>query len=177
MGFFGGSKMAKNLSASEGDVVSIPESGRSSGKGNDYTLQYSCLWNPMGRGAWWATVHGVTSSQKWLSNWAWMHTGDIYRRFMCVCVCVCMCIYMCVYVCMCIYVCVCMHVYIYVCVCMCIHTCVYACVYVCMCIYVCMHPYVCVCVCMIVYVCVFIYIYIYICACIYTSFISENSSI
>ena len=34
-------------------------SGRSSGEGNDNPLQYSCLGNPMDRGAWWATVHGV----------------------------------------------------------------------------------------------------------------------
>ena len=33
-----------------------------SGEGNDNPLQYSCLENPMGRGAWWATVHGVTES-------------------------------------------------------------------------------------------------------------------
>ena len=38
---------------------SIPGSGRSPGKGNGNLLQYSCLGNPMDRGAWWATVHGV----------------------------------------------------------------------------------------------------------------------
>ena len=42
----------------------------SPGVENDNTLQYSCLGNPMDRGAWWATVHGVTESQKWLSTWA-----------------------------------------------------------------------------------------------------------
>ena len=42
-----------------GDLGSIPESGRSPGEGNDSPLQYSCLENPMDRGAWWATVHGV----------------------------------------------------------------------------------------------------------------------
>ena len=37
----------------------IPGSGRSLGKGNGNPLQYSCLENPMDKGAWWATVHGV----------------------------------------------------------------------------------------------------------------------
>ena len=32
------------------------------GEGNGYTLQYSCLGNPVDRGAWWATVHGVTKN-------------------------------------------------------------------------------------------------------------------
>ena len=39
-----------------------------SGKGNGTPLQYSCLENPMGGGAWWAAVHGVAKSQTWLSN-------------------------------------------------------------------------------------------------------------
>ena len=38
------------------------------GEGNGNPLQYSCLENPMDRGAWWATVHGVAKSQTWLSN-------------------------------------------------------------------------------------------------------------
>ena len=38
----------------------IPELGRSRGEGNGNPLQYSCLGNPMERGAWWATIHGVT---------------------------------------------------------------------------------------------------------------------
>ena len=41
------------------DTGSIPGSGRSPGEGNGNPLQYSCLGNPMGRGAWWAPVHGV----------------------------------------------------------------------------------------------------------------------
>ena len=40
----------------------IPGSGRSPGGGNGYPLQYSCLENPMDRGAWRATVHGVAKS-------------------------------------------------------------------------------------------------------------------
>ena len=44
-------------------VDSIPGLGRSPGEGNGSPLQYSCLKDPMGRGAWQATVHGVTKSQ------------------------------------------------------------------------------------------------------------------
>ena len=55
-----------NLPANErdiGDVGSIPGLGRSLGGGNGNPLQYSCLENPMDRGAWWATVHRVAKSQ------------------------------------------------------------------------------------------------------------------
>ena len=45
------------------DVGSIPVLGRSPGGGHGNPLQYSCLENPMDRGAWWATVHWVTKSQ------------------------------------------------------------------------------------------------------------------
>ena len=58
--------MVKKLPASAGaagDVGSIPGSGRSPEEGNDNPLQYSCLENPMDRGAWWAAVHGVAKSQ------------------------------------------------------------------------------------------------------------------
>ena len=44
-------------------------SERHPGEEHGYPLQYSCLENPMDRGAWWATVHGVTKHQTWLSNW------------------------------------------------------------------------------------------------------------
>ena len=47
-----------------GDLGSVPGSGGSLGEGNGNPLQYSCLENPMGRGAWWATVQGVTKSRK-----------------------------------------------------------------------------------------------------------------
>ena len=43
-------------------------SGRYPGEGNGNPLQYSCLGNPIDRGAWWATVHGVAESQTRLSN-------------------------------------------------------------------------------------------------------------
>ena len=55
--------MVKNPPANagnRGDVSSIPGWGRSPGGGNGNSLQYSCLGNAMGRGAWWATVHGLT---------------------------------------------------------------------------------------------------------------------
>ena len=58
--------MVKNLPASAGDIIDtglIPGSGRSPGEGRGNPLQYSCLENPMYRGAWWATVHGVEQSQ------------------------------------------------------------------------------------------------------------------
>ena len=58
----------KNPSASAGDPGSIPGSGRSPGEGNDNPLQYSCLENSMDRGAWQATVHGVTESQTQLRD-------------------------------------------------------------------------------------------------------------
>ena len=69
----------KNLPANAGDVRdvgSISGFGRSSGGGHGDQPQYSCLENPMGRGAWWATVHGITKSQtrlKQLSMHASMH--------------------------------------------------------------------------------------------------------
>ena len=46
------------LAMQETQVRKIPRSGRSSGEGNGYPLQYVCLENPMDRGAWWAIVHG-----------------------------------------------------------------------------------------------------------------------
>ena len=58
-GFLGGS-VVKNLPANAGYLGSIPGSGRSLGGGNGNPFQYSCLENPMDRGAWRATVHGVT---------------------------------------------------------------------------------------------------------------------
>ena len=45
-----------------GDLNSIPGSGRSRGEGNGNPVQYSCLENPIDRGAWWAAVHGVAES-------------------------------------------------------------------------------------------------------------------
>ena len=67
MGFPGGSD-GKESACNEGDPGSIPGLGRSPGEGNGYPLQYSCLENSMDRGAWWATVHGVTKSWRRLSD-------------------------------------------------------------------------------------------------------------
>ena len=54
--------MVKVSAYNAGDPGSIAGSGRSPGEGNGNLLHYSCLENPMDRGAWWATVHGVTES-------------------------------------------------------------------------------------------------------------------
>ena len=51
-----------------GDSGSVPGLCRSPGEGNGNPLQYSCLENPMDRGAWWAMVHGVAKSQTHLSD-------------------------------------------------------------------------------------------------------------
>ena len=53
------SSVGKESTCSAGDLGSIPRSGRSPGEGNGNPLQHSCLENPMDRGAWKATVHGV----------------------------------------------------------------------------------------------------------------------
>ena len=58
----------KEFACNIGDLGSIPGSGRSLGEGNGNPLQYSCLENPMDRGAWQAAVHGVTKSQTQLSD-------------------------------------------------------------------------------------------------------------
>ena len=68
--------MVKNLPASAGDMRdadSIPGSRRSPGGGHDNPLQYSCLENPMDRGAWQATVYRVAKSQTSLKQLS-MHT-------------------------------------------------------------------------------------------------------
>ena len=60
MGFPGGSAV-KNPPANAEDIGSLPELGRYPGEGSGNPFQYSCLGNPMDRGAWQATVHAVTS--------------------------------------------------------------------------------------------------------------------
>ena len=60
-GFLGGSDDKESACNAE-DLGSIPGSGRFPGEGNGSPLQYSCLGDSMGRGAWWATVHGVAES-------------------------------------------------------------------------------------------------------------------
>ena len=61
-------QMVKKSTYNAGDPSSIPGSGRSSGEGNGYPLQYSWLENPMDREAWRATVHGVAKGQTQLSK-------------------------------------------------------------------------------------------------------------
>ena len=57
-GFQGGSEV-KNPPNNAGGKNSIPGPGRSPGERNGISLRYSCLGNPMDRGTWWATVHGL----------------------------------------------------------------------------------------------------------------------
>ena len=61
---FPGGLVVKNMPASAGDTSLIPGLGRSPGEGNGTLLQYSCLENPMDRGAWWATVYGVATQPR-----------------------------------------------------------------------------------------------------------------
>ena len=61
LGFPGGS-LGKNPPAKQEKQGVMPGLGRSPGEGNGNPLKYSCLENPTDRGAWWATVHGVTES-------------------------------------------------------------------------------------------------------------------
>ena len=70
-GFPGGSEV-KASACNEGDLDSIPGSGRSPGEGNGSPLQYSCLENPMDRGAGRATVHRVAKSRTRLSNFTFI---------------------------------------------------------------------------------------------------------
>ena len=67
--------VVKNPPANAGDIIDmgwIPRSERAPGGGNGNPLQYSWLNNPMGRGTWWTTVHGVAKSLTWL-KWLSMH--------------------------------------------------------------------------------------------------------
>ena len=58
----------KESACSAGDAGSIPRSGKSPGGGHGNPLQYSCLENPMDRGARWATVHGIAKGQTQLKR-------------------------------------------------------------------------------------------------------------
>ena len=60
--------MVKTPPAKQETWIRSLGSGRSPGEGSGNSLQYSCLGNPMDRGAWWATVHGVTKNQTRLSD-------------------------------------------------------------------------------------------------------------
>ena len=65
---FAHSSIGKESACNSGDSGSIPGLGRSPGEGNGNPFQYSCLENPMDRGAWQAIVHGVAISWTWLSE-------------------------------------------------------------------------------------------------------------
>ena len=58
-----GGPASKESAYNAGDAGLIPGWGRSPGDGNGYPLQYSCLENPVDRGAWWATDHRVTKNR------------------------------------------------------------------------------------------------------------------
>ena len=79
-GFPGGSD-GQASACNVGDLGSLPVLGRSPGEGNGNPLQYPCLGNPMDRGAWWATVHGVAVSLftftllDWGSPFLWLAAG------------------------------------------------------------------------------------------------------
>ena len=82
--------MVKNLPANVGDVGSIPGLERSPGEGNGHPLQYSCLENSMGRGAWWSIVQGVTKRWTqlslsmyiiWLHNHLSLFLGNLHKEF------------------------------------------------------------------------------------------------
>ena len=73
--------MEKNQPASAEDmrnVGSVPGSGRSYGGGYGNALQYSCLEDPIDRGAWWATVYRVAKSSTQLSDLAQYNHGNIF---------------------------------------------------------------------------------------------------
>ena len=74
--------MVKNPLANAGDIRDaglIPGSGRSPGGGHGIPLQYSCLENPVDRGAWWATVHRFTKSQTRPKGLRMQHSWDYHE--------------------------------------------------------------------------------------------------
>ena len=75
--------IVKNLPANAGDIrdaCSIPGLGRSPGEGNGNPLQYSCLENPMDRGAWWFTVHRVAKSRTQLSDFSFFLSKRVKKN-------------------------------------------------------------------------------------------------
>ena len=66
--YISGGSGGKESAHSAGDPSLIPGLGRSPGEGDGYLLQFSCLKNSMHRGAWWATVNGVTKSRTRLNQ-------------------------------------------------------------------------------------------------------------
>ena len=74
--------VVKNPPANEGDAGSIPGSGRSPGEGNSNPLQCFWLENPMNRGAWWATVHGVVASDMTQQPFTAQHPAILMLRLL-----------------------------------------------------------------------------------------------
>ena len=74
---FPGCSDGKVCAPNVGDLGSIPGSGRSPGGGNGNLVRYSCLENPMDRGAWWDAVHGVAKSQTPLSSF--QYPGNTFQ--------------------------------------------------------------------------------------------------
>ena len=104
-GLFPGGSDVKASACNAGDVGLIPGSRRSPGEGNGNPLQYSCLENPMDRGAWQATVHGVAKSRTWLSDFTSLIFNFIsevlscsfvwkvfFHLLICLILCVCICV-------------------------------------------------------------------------------------
>ena len=79
-------QVVKNVSANTGDIrdaVSVPGSGRSPAGGHGHPLQDSCLGNPMDRGAWWATVHGVSKESNTTEATYHTYPNVSMRRILC----------------------------------------------------------------------------------------------
>ena len=74
-------QMVKAFAYNAGELGSIPGLGRSTGEGNGNPLQYSCLENPMDRGAWQATVHRVAKSWTRLSDFTSLHFIQVVYIF------------------------------------------------------------------------------------------------
>ena len=72
--------MVTNPPANARDTGSIPGSGTFPGEGNGNTLQHSCLEDPMDRGAWQATVPGITKSQTRLSDFHFLNSKSFCRN-------------------------------------------------------------------------------------------------
>ena len=75
--------MVKNPPANAGDardLGSIPGLGKSPGEENGNPLQYSCLGNPMDRGAWWATLHEIMNSWTQMSDYTHTHTHTHWKH-------------------------------------------------------------------------------------------------
>ena len=92
----------KNLPANAGDVGSIPGLGRSPADENGSLCQYACLVNPMNRGAWKSTVHGITESRTWLRDQITTPTTIVYcggRPVHCQMLCCCLLTQPCVTLC------------------------------------------------------------------------------